>query len=232
MLGNRRVFTFQQAHDKAASRNFVEAIRAKGKIVFPTRNRKLETDLRIDGPRCDLLVNADNTAMKVEMQASGDRARDNLVAQEMGPKKVRGKYPWWWTDPHDWKMGRLRKQTMAQMYPQEQEDLDLQQNVVGDANEEAIARPAEDDGGMEAADPQEEWVANGPGDQVGRGQVEPNYDSDVEIKDCGKAPIAESEGVVTGDRPGAGVADGDAFPSTTSPRCGTPSASNACTKAP
>jgi hypothetical protein len=210
MLGNRRVFTFQQAHDKAASRNFVEAIRAKGNIVFPTRNRKLETDLRIDGPRCDLPVSADNAAMKVEMQASAERARDNLVAQKMGPKKFRGKYPRWWTDPHDWEMGKLRKQTLARMYPQEHEDLDLQQNVVGDANEEAIARPAEDDGGMEAADPQEERVANGPGDQVGHGQVEPNYDSDVEMKDCGKAPLAESEGVVTGDRPGTGVADGDA----------------------
>jgi hypothetical protein len=190
MLGNRRVFTFQQAHDRTASHNFVEAIRAKGNIVFPTSNRKLETDLRIDGPRYDQPVTADNAAMKVEMQASEKRARDNLVARKMGPTKCRGIYPRWWTAPHEWEMGRLRKQTLAEMYPQEQEDLDLQQNVVGDENEEAIARPAEEDGGME--EPNEE----------------PNDDSDVEMKDCG--PIAGSEGMVIGDRPGTGVADGDA----------------------
>ena len=37
---------------------------------------------------------------------------------------------------------------------------------------------------------------------------EPNDDSDVEMKDYG--PIAGSEGMVIGDRPGTGVADGDA----------------------
>jgi hypothetical protein len=114
MAGNRQVYIFMQAQDWIAMRNYIESIRARGNVRLPVRNRALVTDLKIEGPRCDVPMTASDVAIKAAMDAQEVVARQDIVDMKMGPPE--GEEPEYWTHPYLWESGQGRKETSARMY--------------------------------------------------------------------------------------------------------------------
>jgi hypothetical protein len=136
MAGNRRVYTFMEAHDQIVMRNYIESIRARGNVKFPTRNRALVTDLKIDGPRCDVPMTASDVEIKAVMDAQELVARQHVIDARMGPPE--GKAPEYWTHPHLWESGNRRAETLARMYSQDREDADMHESLAdGDVLDDA-----------------------------------------------------------------------------------------------
>jgi hypothetical protein len=132
-LCSNKVYTFGQALDRTSNRNHVGVIRSRGSIRFPSRNRALETNLKVDRPACVQPVTESDGVMQQELLVRGADARRDLITAGMGPSA--GPVPEYWTSPERYESGRLQKTTEVRMYSQAREDTDLHARVVGDGEE-------------------------------------------------------------------------------------------------
>jgi hypothetical protein len=154
MVGNRRVYTYLQGLHRISNRNHIGVIRSRGDIVFPRRNRALETNLQVDRPTCTLPVTETNEVMEQEMVRRGADARADLIVIGMGPPP--GPIPAYWTTPELYESGNLKKTTDKRMYRQAREDMDLHADVVDDREhldtDDELSDPTDADANGELSD--------------------------------------------------------------------------------
>ena len=107
MQGNKRVYSYMEGADRISNLNHMTEIKAAGTVKFPSSNKRLECEFVEEGPPADLHVTSTNAELVEIVEASSVRARDNMKQGGMSPP--RGRTPLWWSSPHLWESGKLRK---------------------------------------------------------------------------------------------------------------------------